>query len=227
MVSPRPNEETSSGGDTVASQETGVGSNTIPAVTTAHSGPILTPHQPETPRPTTMGTSGQYIPNFTVPVYRTLGMPTDFPASMHNTSSIFGETPSSSFPRYHGLGPLANQFGRPPGLGLSSQSIPTFTSSSIVVMRHQMDESNHEMAHMLTQQMGIILRPLIQDSTQSYQQLETQMTRIENFLGAPRAQVRQTPPPPPRSETPVRHEEIVDKTIEQEYHEVEPIPRVA
>lgn len=90
-----------------------------------------------------------------------------------------------------------------------------------------MDESNHEMIHMLTQQMGTILRPLIQDSTQSYQKLATQMTRIGDFLWAPRAQVCQTHPPPPRPETPVRHEEMADETIEQEYEEVEPISRVA
>lgn len=121
MVSPRPNKETSSGGDTVASQATDVGSGTILAVSTAYSGPILTPRQPETPRTMTTGTSGQYMPSFTVPVYRTLGIPTDFMASMHNTSSTFGETPSLPFPCYQGLGPLANQFGRPQGLGLSSQ----------------------------------------------------------------------------------------------------------
>lgn len=64
-----------------------------------------------------------------------------------------------------------------------------------------MDERNHEMVHMLTQQMGTILRPLIQDSTQSYQQLATQMTRVRDFLGTPRVPVRQNPTPPPRPET--------------------------
>ncbi|XP_050920016.1 uncharacterized protein LOC127137611 [Lathyrus oleraceus] len=53
------------------------------------------------------------------------------------------------------------------------------------------------------------------------------MTRIGDFLGAPRAQVRQTPPPPPRPETPVRHEELFDEMIDQEHQVVEPIPRVA
>lgn len=53
------------------------------------------------------------------------------------------------------------------------------------------------------------------------------MTRIRDFLGTSRAQVRQTPPPPPRSETPVRHEELFDETIDQEHQVVEPIPRVA
>ncbi|XP_050920352.1 uncharacterized protein LOC127137987 [Lathyrus oleraceus] len=94
-------------------------------------------------------------------------------------------------------------------------------------MRHQMDESNLEMVHMLTHQLDTILRPLIQDSTQSYQQLATQVTIIRNFLGASRAQVRQTPPPPPRPETPGRQEEMLDEMVKQEYQEVEQIPRVA
>ncbi|XP_050889681.1 uncharacterized protein LOC127094969 [Lathyrus oleraceus] len=53
------------------------------------------------------------------------------------------------------------------------------------------------------------------------------MTRIGDSLGAPRAQVRQNPSPPPRSETPVRQEEMADETVEQEDQEVEQIPRVA
>lgn len=138
------------------------------------------------------------MPSFTVPVHRTLGMPTEFMASMHNLSSTFDETLSSPFPCYHGLGPLASQFGRPLSFGLSSQLVSAFTSSSITVMRQHMNESNHEMIHMLTQQMGTILRPLIQDSTQSYQQLATQMTQIGDFLRAPRAQIRKNPPPPLR-----------------------------
>lgn len=46
------------------------------------------------------------------------------------------------------------------------------------------------------------------------------MTRIGDFLGALRAQVRQTPPPVPRPETPVRHEEMEDETIDQEHQVV-------
>ena len=59
-----------------------------------------------------------------------------------------------------------------------------------------MDESNHKMVNMLTQQMSLILRPLIENLVQSYQTLTTQMTRIGDFLGAPRAPVRQAAPPP-------------------------------
>ncbi|XP_050895328.1 uncharacterized protein LOC127101945 [Lathyrus oleraceus] len=52
------------------------------------------------------------------------------------------------------------------------------------------------------------------------------MTRIEDFLGAPRAQVRHNPTPPPRPETPVRQEEMTEDTVKQEYQEFEHIPRV-
>ncbi|XP_050896339.1 uncharacterized protein LOC127103095 [Lathyrus oleraceus] len=83
------------------------------------------------------------------------------------------------------------------------------------------------MVHMLAHQMGTILRPLIQDSTQSYQQLATQMIRIGDFFGAPRAQVRHNPTPHPRPKTPFRQEEMTKDALEQEYQEFEHIPRVA
>ncbi|XP_050909793.1 uncharacterized protein LOC127123633 [Lathyrus oleraceus] len=53
------------------------------------------------------------------------------------------------------------------------------------------------------------------------------MTRIRDFMGAPRAPVRQNPMPPPRSETQVRQEEMTDDIVEQEYQEFEHIHRVA
>ena len=180
MVTPRPNpnDEPSSGGNVVVSQTMGDNSNTVSSVSTTSSGPIMTPHSLETPRPIMARTAEQYVPSFTSPMRRTYGM-SEFTANLHNSSSTlgsssaFGENLSLPFQTYQGLGPLS----RPPGFVLPSQAIPTFTSSSVAVMRQQMDESNHEMVHMLTQQMGTILRPLIQDSTQSYQQLATQMTR--------------------------------------------------
>ena len=53
-----------------------------------------------------------------------------------------------------------------------------------------MDEGNHEMVNMLTQQRILILRTVIKNSVQSYQTLATQMTRMGDFLGAPRVKVR-------------------------------------
>ena len=45
--------------------------------------------------------------------------------------------------------------------------------------------------------------------------------------GTPRTPVRQTPPRPPRPETPVRQEEAFDEIIDQQPQVAEPIPRVA
>ncbi|XP_050898024.1 uncharacterized protein LOC127104928 [Lathyrus oleraceus] len=53
-----------------------------------------------------------------------------------------------------------------------------------------MNESNHDMVNTITQQMGTIFNPLIQNTNQSYQQLATQINRIVDFFGAPPAQVR-------------------------------------
>jgi hypothetical protein len=56
-----------------------------------------------------------------------------------------------------------------------------------------MEESNHDMVNMLTQQIGRVFNPLIQDTDSSYQALSTQIERIVNFFGAPH--VRNTPAP--------------------------------
>jgi len=45
-----------------------------------------------------------------------------------------------------------------------------------------MDESTHEMVNMLTQQIGTVFNPLIQNTNQSYQALATQMGRIADFF---------------------------------------------
>ncbi|KAI5413572.1 hypothetical protein KIW84_057950 [Lathyrus oleraceus] len=81
----------------------------------------------------TMGTHGLYMPSFIAPMHKTLEMSNEFMESMHSLGSTFDETSSSPFSRYQGLGPLARHFVRPPGFGLSSQSVPTFTSSSVAI----------------------------------------------------------------------------------------------
>ncbi|CAJ2638053.1 unnamed protein product [Trifolium pratense] len=93
-------------------------------------------------------------------------------------------------------------YGPPPTLGLgmpvfesdrytSSRVTPTpLTTASVLSLRQQMDESNHEMVNLLTQQIGTVFNPLIQNTNESYQMLAFQMSRIADFFG--------TPPPPPR-----------------------------
>lgn len=76
-------------------------------------------------------------------------------------------------------------------MGRNSQSLgmgyftrmPNLTNNSAAVIRHQMDESNHDMVQMLAQTMGTILNPLIEDTTQSNQQMAAHMMRLANFSG--------------------------------------------
>lgn len=55
-------------------------------------------------------------------------------------------------------------------------------------IRQQMDESNHEMANMLTRQIDTLFNPLIHNTNQSYQLLANQMGRIANSFDAPQTQ---------------------------------------
>jgi len=54
-----------------------------------------------------------------------------------------------------------------------------------------MEESNHEMVNMVTQQIGTMINPLIRETKSSYQMLSAHMERIANYFGAPPA--RNTP----------------------------------
>jgi len=46
---------------------------------------------------------------------------------------------------------------------------------------------------MVTQQIGVVINPLIQDSNRSYQALSIQMERMADFLGAPSTRSVPTP----------------------------------
>jgi len=56
-----------------------------------------------------------------------------------------------------------------------------------------MEDTNHEMVNMLTQQICIVFNPLIQQTHNSYQTLTDQMGRITNFFGAAPIQNRSVP----------------------------------
>jgi len=56
-----------------------------------------------------------------------------------------------------------------------------------------MEETNHEMVNMVTQQIGAVINPLIQDSNRSYQALSVQMEQMADFFGAPAARSVRTP----------------------------------
>lgn len=59
---------------------------------------------------------------------------------------------------------------QPLGMGYSTRT-PNLTNNSAAVIRQQMDKSNHDIVQMLAQTMGTILNPLIQNTTQTNQQM--------------------------------------------------------
>ncbi|CAL5207631.1 unnamed protein product [Lathyrus oleraceus] len=74
-----------------------------------------------------------------------------------------------------------------------------------------MDDSNHELVNMLTNQMGIVFNPLIQESTETNRQVANQLTPLCNFLGAPTRQMTPMirPTVPVQIEIGAAEEEIV------------------
>lgn len=142
------------------------------------------------------------------------GIPSSMMACIHRNLSMYAKNTSSAFSPYHGSGPLGNQFGRPKGMGFSSHAVPTFTINSVAIIRQQLDKINYEMIHVLTKHMGTILRPLNRGSTESYQQLATQMTQRGDSFGAPRVPVR--PNIQIQPEVHIQHEEVIEETVNQE-----------
>jgi len=61
-------------------------------------------------------------------------------------------------------------------------TLPALTIVSMMLFRQQMDESNHEMVNLLTQQISMVFNPLIQTTNQDYQALATQIGRIADFF---------------------------------------------
>jgi len=102
------------------------------------------------------------------------GMPTSMIAGLENNASIFGDS-VIPFTPYH-----ANI---PSPFSIHGQNTPqTLTTNSLMSLRQQMDGSNHDMVNMLTQQIGTIFNPLIQNTNQSYQALATQLGRIADLF---------------------------------------------
>lgn len=54
------------------------------------------------------------------------------------------------------------QINQPQWVEFSTQQMPNFITNSATVLRQMIDESNHEMVHMLAQQMRTIFNTLIQ-----------------------------------------------------------------
>ena len=79
------------------------------------------------------------------------GMQIAMMVGLHNSASTFCENAASIFFLYHASGPVGSQFSRLTGLNFLHQVIPTFTPSTIAVIRQHMNASNQEMVNMLTQ----------------------------------------------------------------------------
>jgi len=67
----------------------------------------------------------------------------------------------------------------------SSNPQQTLTNASLAALRQQMEDCNHKMVNMLTQQIGTVFNHLIRDTHKSYLTLSDQMGRIADFLSAP------------------------------------------
>lgn len=74
--------------------------------------------------------------------------------NLHNATSTLADPLVNTFSPLQEFGSTINNMGRinqPPGVGFSIQQMPNFTINSAAVLRQQIEESNHEMIHMLAQ----------------------------------------------------------------------------
>src|SRR4051812_30767752 len=105
------------------------------------------------------------------------GMPTSMMQGLHTNPSLYSDNMMATS--------TSNPGGRPMGIGYINQTLPSLSTTSILSIRQQIDESNHKMVNALTQQMGTVFTPMINNTNQSYEILAGQMARIADFFGAP------------------------------------------
>ena len=53
---------------------------------------------------------------------------------------------------------------------LAQQLVLPLTNTSVAVLREQMDDRNHELVNMLTNQMGNVFNPIVQESAETNRQ---------------------------------------------------------
>jgi hypothetical protein len=161
----------------------------------SHSEPILTyvgPRgPPHTPSPIRDILSRLLVPpGFSISFSgreQTYGMPTSMMANLQNVGSTFSEPTTNINSPVQGSGINVGRTNQASGLRHPVQ-LSTLTNNFTAAWRQQMDESNHEMVQMLTQTLATVLNPLIQNTTQSNQQMKTQVARMSEFLGIPQHQ---------------------------------------
>jgi hypothetical protein len=106
---------------------------------------------------------------------RPYGMPSSLMQGLHTNPSTFSESLHASMPQIFD-----------PGVSVPYRTPqPSLTTAFLAALRQQMDEANHEMVNLVTQQMGAVINPLIRDTNNSYQALSIQMERMANFFGVP------------------------------------------
>lgn len=101
-------------------------------------------------------------------------MPSSFMAAHHTNPSTYSENSNVIHPQFYYPGanvPCSNP----------QQSL---TNASLMALRHQIEDCNHEMVNMLTQQIGTVFNPLIQETDNSYLTLSDKMGRIADFFDA-------------------------------------------
>lgn len=81
----------------------------------------------------------------------------------------------------------------PEGSNYVPHTMSMLNTTFLMSMRKQVDESYHKIFNMLTQHIGTVFNPLIQNTNQSYKLLENQMGQIVDFCGAPQVQATSTP----------------------------------
>lgn len=107
---------------------------------------------------------------------QTYGMLTSMMENFHKNASAFADH-ANPFTPFNTNSPSSSSI-------FPINAPPALTTKSMMSLRQQMDESNHEMVNLLTQQIGIVFNPLIQNVNQSYQALAIQIGRIADFFVA-------------------------------------------
>jgi len=80
------------------------------------------------------------------------GMPTSMMANVHNSASAFADQ-ANLFIMHNVHSPSSSSI-------LGGNTLPPLTTDSMNLLRQQMDENNHEMVNLLTQQIDTVLNTL-------------------------------------------------------------------
>lgn len=111
--------------------------------------------------------------------------------NLHPSTSIYSEikmATSSPFNPYLASVSIMGNFGQlvepPEGIWyFPLHGVLYLTNNFLQVMIHLMDESNHNMIHTITQHIGNVFTPLLENTTRSYRQLTHQMVGLLIFWG--------------------------------------------